>query len=345
MMPPVPTDPSLDSIARQVCEPGQALIDRLRDTDGDLVVLGAAGKMGVSLARMAASALHALPGGRRVHAVSRFSDPAARAELDAAGVHTVPADLLDPDSLRGLPEAANVVYMVGRKFGTGTDAALTWMVNTYLPALVAQRYRDARIVAFSSGNVYPLLPLVSGGADESTAADPVGEYAQSCLGRERILEHHSRSQGTPMAIIRLNYAIDCRYGVLTDLARTIQDGEPVARETGAVNVIWQGDANRYALSALTLADSPPLVLNVTGPETASVGWLAAELGRRLQRTPRLTGVEADTALLSNAARCFALFGYPQVSLYQMLDWTVDWLVGGGPLLDKPTHFSERRGNF
>jgi nucleoside-diphosphate-sugar epimerase len=346
---PVPavSDPptTLDEIARLVYEPGQALIDRLASTSGDLVVLGAAGKMGVSLARMAALALRALPGDRRVHAVSRFSDRGAQAELDAAGVHTVPADLLDPASLAGLPDAANVVYMVGRKFGTGSDAALTWMVNTYLPALVAQRYQDARIVAFSSGNVYPLRPVVAGGADEDTPTDPVGEYAQSCLGRERILEYHSRLRGTPMAIIRLNYAIDCRYGVLTDLARAVRDGEPVNVETGAVNVVWQGDANRYALSALTVADSPPFVLNVTGPETASVRWLADQLGRRLGRPPVLAGVEAETALLSNAARCFALFGYPRVSLHQMLDWTVEWLTEGGPLLDKPTHFAERRGQF
>ncbi|MBO0869046.1 MAG: NAD(P)-dependent oxidoreductase, partial [Micromonosporaceae bacterium] len=208
-----------------------------------------------------------------------------------------------------------------------------------------QRYRGARMVAFSSGNVYPLRPVVSGGADEDTPTDPVGEYAQSCLGRERVLEYHSRADSTPMAIIRLNYAIDCRYGVLTDLARAIRDGSPVDVQTGAVNVIWQGDANRYALSALTLADSPPYVLNVTGPETASVSWLADQLGRRLGRPPVLSGAEADTALLSNAARCFGLFGYPRVSLHQMLDWTIEWLTAGGPLLDKPTHFAERRGRF
>jgi nucleoside-diphosphate-sugar epimerase len=335
----------LDHIARRVHEPEPALVERLRGTEGDLVVLGAAGKMGVSLARMAAAAFAGLPGERRVHAVSRFSDAEARAELEAAGVHTVAADLLEPKVLDTLPDAPNVVHMAGRKFGTGADAALTWMVNVHLPALVARRYRDARLVAFSSGNVYPLLPVVSGGADEHTAPDPVGEYAQTCLGRERVFEHHSRQHGTPVAIIRLNYAVDCRYGVLTDLARAVRDGAPVDLATGAVNVLWQGDANRYALSALTLAASVPYILNVTGPETLSVRWLATELGRRLGREPDFTGTEHATALLNNAARCFAHFGYPRVSVGEMLDWTVEWLVGGGALLDKPTHFGERRGRF
>jgi hypothetical protein len=294
---------------------------------------------------MAAAALATLPGDRRVHAVSRFSDPAVRAELDAAGVRTHPADLLDEQALPGLPDAPNVVYMVGRKFGTTGDAATTWALNTYLPGRIVRRYAGSRIVAFSTGNVYPLVPVGSGGADETVACDPVGEYAQSCLGRERVLAYHAAATGTPLAVIRLNYAVDCRYGVLTDLARAVAAGTAVDVTTGAVNVVWQGDANRYALSALAHAADPPLVLNVTGPETASVRWLAAELGRRLGAEPAYTGIEAATALLSNATACFARFGYPAVSLGRMLDWTAAWVRGGGPLLDKPTHFAQRQGRF
>jgi uncharacterized protein YbjT (DUF2867 family) len=336
---------ALRAIARRVYEPDDRLVQQLATTGGDLVVLGAAGKMGVSLARMAAAAYQRLPGHRQVYAVSRFSDQSARDELDGAGVRTVVADLTDEKALADLPDAPNVVYMVGRKFGTANDAATTWALNTYLPGRVAQRYAGATISAFSSGNVYPLLPVTSGGADERVPPDPVGEYAQSCLGRERVLTHHARATGSALAIIRLNYAIDCRYGVLTDIARAVKAGDPVDLGNGMVNVIWQGDANRYALSALAHANTDPLVLNVTGPETASVRWLAGELGQRLGREPVFTGVEKETALLSNAARCFGMFGYPSVSLAEMLDWTVGWLLEGGQLLDKPTHFTERKGRF
>jgi uncharacterized protein YbjT (DUF2867 family) len=336
---------SLAEIARRVHEPDSRLVSELARTEGDLVVLGAAGKMGVSLARMAAAAFARLPGNRRIHAVSRFSAPGARSELGDAGVHTVAADLADEAALADLPDAPNVVYMVGRKFGTTGDAETTWMINTYLPGRVARRYAGARISAFSSGNVYPLVPVTSGGADENVAPDPVGEYAQTCLGRERILTHHAAATGSPLSIIRLNYAVDCRYGVLTDIARAVAAGTPVDLGNGLVNVVWQGDANRYALSALAHAGTPPLVLNVTGPETASVRWLANELGRRLDRDPVFTGEETASALLSNAGRCFGLFGYPAVTLHEMLDWTVAWLTEGGPLLDKPTHFTERGGRF
>lgn len=337
--------PDLNEIAGKVWQPDRLVIDALASVDGDLVVLGAAGKMGVSLSRMAAAAFAGLPGSRRVLAVSRFSDPIARVELDKHGVHTIAADLMDEQALRQLPDAANVVYMAGRKFGTEASAASTWAVNVLLPGLVARRYRGSRIAVFSSGNVYPLLPLPSGGADETVPPGPVGEYAQSCLGRERILGYESAECGTPMSIIRLNYAIDCRYGVLTDIARAVLDGRPVELGNGAVNVIWQGDANRYALASLAHAGSPPNLLNVTGPETVSVRWLAGQFGHRLGREPVFSGTEADTALLSNAAKSFGLFGYPTVSLAQMLDWTVAWLTGGGTLLDKPTHFTERAGRF
>jgi dTDP-4-dehydrorhamnose reductase len=337
--------PGLSEIARRAYQADEGLVRSLGSTDGDLVVLGAGGKMGVSLARMAAEAFDRLPGSRKVVAVSRFSDEAARAELEDAGVRTVSGDLSDETALAGLPEAPNVVYMVGRKFGTSSDAAMTWAVNTYLPGRVVRRYAGARIVAFSSGNIYPLTAVTSGGADESVEPDPVGEYAQSCLGRERILAYQAMETGSPLAIIRLNYAVDCRYGVLTDVAQSVRDGRPVDVSNGSVNVVWQGDANRYALSALAQADLPPFILNVTGPETASVRWIAAQLGTRLNKDPEFIGAESATALLSNAARCFGLFGYPHVSLAEMLDWTVLWLDRGGALLNKPTHFTERSGRF
>jgi hypothetical protein len=335
----------LADIARKVHEPDERLLTSLATFDGDLVVLGAGGKMGVSLARMAGAAFAALPGDRQVYAVSRFSDVDTRAELDSAGVTTVAVDVEDESAWSRLPDVPNVVYMIGRKFGTSGDSAATWATNAYLPGRLALRYAGARIAAFSSGNVYPYTSPMSGGAHESTAPDPVGEYAQSCLGRERVLAYHANKTGSPVSIIRLNYAIDCRYGVLTDIAVAVRNGDPVDVSTGAVNVVWQGDANRYALSCLAVAERPPFVLNVTGPETASVRWLADQLGRRLGREPVFVGEEQSTALLSNAGRCFGLFGYPSVCLEEMLDWTVMWIEAGGELLGKPTHFTERAGRF
>lgn len=335
----------LDHITRRARDPDERVIDELARTEGDLVVLGAGGKMGVSLSQMAAAAFKRLGGSRSVHAVSRFSDGEARRELEGSEVRTIAADLSDEAALAGLPDAPNVVYMVGRKFGTSADASTTWALNAYLPGRVAQRYGGARISVFSSGNIYPLVSAASGGADETVAASPIGEYAQSCLARERILAHQAALTGSPLAIIRLNYAVDCRYGVLTDIARAVLAGRPVDVTMGLVNVVWQGDANRYALSALAHASGDPLVLNVTGPESASVRWLAGELGRRLDREPIFCGEEAATALLSNAGRCFGMFGYPSVTLHQMLDWTAAWLLDGGPLLDKPTHFGERAGRY
>lgn len=336
------TNETLDQIARSVREPGELVTEALGDLAGDVVVVGAGGKMGVSLSRMAATALGS---SRRVHAVSRFSDAAARAELEEGGVHVVSADLLDPDQVASLPDAAAVVFMAGRKFGTTGDSAPTWASNTIIPALVAQRYRDARIAVFSSGNVYPLVPLHSGGAHEGIQPDPVGEYAQSCLGREKVFAYYAERHGTPVSIIRLNYANDGRYGVLTDIARNLVSGSPIALGNGMVNVIWQGDANRFALASLAHASNPPTILNVTGPETASVRWLAGELGRRLGVEPVFEGEEASTALLSNASRSFGLFGYPEVPLARMLDHTVAWIREGGALLEKPTHFTERGGRY
>jgi nucleoside-diphosphate-sugar epimerase len=339
------TNLDLGQIADRVSDPSPDLVSALAETDGDIVVLGAAGKMGVSLSKMASGALDKLATGRQVFAVSRFSDEGSRRELEDVGVRTIRLDLGADGASLALPDAANVVYMVGRKFGTSDNSSATWHSNVVLPSLMMDRYRGSRVVAFSSGNVYPYTRPVAGGATEATPPDPRGDYAQSCLGREQVLTHYSHVHGTPLALIRLNYAVDCRYGVLTDIARAVLAGQPIDLTPGAVNVVWQGDANRYALSSLSVATSPPMALNVTGPELASVRWIAEELGKRLDREPILTGQEADTALLSNAALCHTLFGYPEISLGTMLDWTCQWLVEGGHLLDKPTGFGNRDGRY
>lgn len=334
----------LARIDRRLWEPPSAVVEDLAELAGDIVLLGAGGKMGFSLARMAVEAARR-GRARRVVAVSRFADPAQVAAFESAGVTVHRAELLDENDLRHLPDAPNVVYLVGRKFGTSGEASLTWALNAYLPGRVAARYRGSRIVALSTGNIYPLTRVATGGPDESHPTGPVGEYAQSCLGRERVFEHFSRQDGTPVALLRLNYAIDLRYGVLHDVARKVQGGEPVNLEMGSANVIWQGDANAGVLRSLGHCASPPDVLNLTGPETVSIRWLAAELGTRLGVEPVVVGEEADTALLSNAAACVARFGYPSVPVHTMLDWTAEWLLGGGPSLDKPTGFQQRAGGF
>jgi nucleoside-diphosphate-sugar epimerase len=305
----------------------------------ELLVLGAAGKMGPSLAHRAVRA------GFAVTAVSRFGDAARRAQLEAWGVRTIARDLLAPGACDTLPDAPNVIFMAAKKFGTAGDSASTWAINGFLPGLVAQRYRQSRIVAFSSGNVYPLTPIERGGSVETDEPDPVGEYAQSVVARERTFEYFSKIHGTPVCLLRLNYAVEMRYGVLVDLARKVWEGRPVDLAMGYANVIWQGDATSGALRALGLAASPPAPLNLTGPELLSVRWLAARFGELLGKTPVLEGEERETALLSNAARCHELFGDPQVPLDVLMGWVADWVMRGGASLNKPTHFEVRDGRF
>jgi nucleoside-diphosphate-sugar epimerase len=326
--------------------PTDEVIQALAGVEGDLLILGVGGKMGPTLARLAIRAIEKGHLGRRVIGVSRFSTPEVQRGLRAAGVETIGCDLLDDDALNRLPDVANVIFMAGRKFGSTGAESLTWAMNAYLPARVARRYRDSRLVVFSTGNVYPLVPVASGGATEDDPPGPVGEYAQSCLGRERLVEHFSRQHGTPAVIVRLNYAIDLRYGVLLDVAQKVWAGQPIDVRMGNVNVIWQGDANRAVLRCLPLAASPPPVLNLTGPETVSIRQVAQRVATLLGRpAPEIVGEEAPTALLSNAARAHARFGYPSVSLDQMLRWVAHWVEIGGPVLGKPTHFEERAGRF
>jgi nucleoside-diphosphate-sugar epimerase len=314
----------------------------LKECPGDIIILGAGGKMGPTLARMAA---RARTDSRRVIAVSRWSSTAAERGLNDAGVETLRCDLLDPDAVARLPDSANVIFMAGQKFGTAEAPAMTWAINTIVPAHCAHRYRDSRIVAFSTGNVYPLTPVERGGSREDDTPGPVGEYAASCLGRERVFEFYAECHRTRVAICRLNYAIDLRYGVLVDLALKVYRGEPVPVEMGYVNVIWQGDANRITLECLRLASSPPFVVNVTGADILSVRELAEWFAERFGKRARLMGTERADALLSNTSRMRETFAAPEVSLDQMREWVAQWMEEGGPLLGKATRFEARDGRF
>jgi nucleoside-diphosphate-sugar epimerase len=282
---------------------------------------------------------------RRVVAVSRFTSEAAENSLRVHGVETVRCDLLDPAQLARLPEAANVVFMTGFKFGATGQEARAWAMNAWLPGLVCQRYPHSRIAAFSTGNVYGLAPVALGGSVEEDALRPAGDYAMSCVGRERLFEHFSQTLGTPVVLLRLNYACELRYGVLADVARKVAAGEPLDLGMGHLNALWQGDANAWALQALAHAASPPRVLNLAGPELLSVRRLGEEFGRLLGRAPAFRGTESADALLSNSQRAVQLFGHPRVGVRQMMEWVAGWVRAGGPFLDKPTHYESRDGNF
>lgn len=323
-------------------EPTPELVADLASVAGDILVLGVAGKMGPTLARMARRAAP----GKRIVGVARFSDAAVRGSLEQAGVETIQCDLLDRRAVAALPKLDNVVFMAAMKFGASGNPALTWAMNVHVPTIVAEAFAASRIVAFSTGCVYPFVPVAGGGATEATpAVPPPGDYAYSCVGRERMFEHFSARLGTPGRIVRLNYAIDMRYGVLHDIASRVRDGAPIDLSMGHVNVIWQGDANAVALRCLARTTSPTTPINVTGPETVSVRSLAEALGRRFGRAPELTGTEADAGWVSNAARMVAEFGAPRVPLERMLDWTADWLAHGRASLGKPTHYEVRDGRF
>jgi nucleoside-diphosphate-sugar epimerase len=326
--------------------PTDAVIQMMGALAGDLVVLGVGGKMGPTLARMAKRASDAAGVKRRVIGVSRFSGSSElRDRLHKWGVETHACDLLDVESYAQLPDAPNVVFMAGMKFGSTGNESLTWAMNVYVPALVAQRYRDSRIAVFSTGNVYGLSPVLRGGAMESDTVHPVGEYALSCLGRERIFEHFSRTYGTKMATLRLCYAVEMRYGVLLDVAQMVFAGRAIPLAMGHFNAIWQADASAMSLLSLNHASTPPLVLNITGPEMLSFARIAEKFGELLQKPVRFEGVESADALVNNASKAIKLFGYPQVSIMQVLPGIADWVTRGGETLRKPTHFENRAGDF
>lgn len=335
----------VEELELKLAEPSAGLVKDLKAIDGDIMLLGSGGKMGPSMAKVLVNGIREAGLSKSVIAVSRFSSESVRAELEHAGVRTIAADLMNEEQLWNLPDVKNVIHMAGNKFGTSGNEHFTWAMNAYLSGRIAEKYKESKIVVFSTGNVYPMTPVSLGGATETTAPSPVGEYGQSCLGRERIFEYFSHKNGTPIAIFRLNYAIDMRYGVLLEIAKSVNEGRPVDVTTGHVNVIWQGDANEMAIRSLTLCDTPPTVINVTGPETVSLRWAAEYFGELLNKKPSFSGQEAPTALLSNASNAHLLFGYPRVSLRQMMQWIADWVRVGGVEWNKPTHFQEREGKF
>lgn len=339
------SDAELEDILAEPSDSDLESISRLR---GDVLILGASGKIGPSLARRVHRAVTRTGSASRVIAASRFSSPGndvARARLDAEGIRTVVCDLLDPRQIAALPQCDHVLLLAGRKFGTLDRTDLTWATNTVAPARVAEHFRQSRVVAFSTGNVYSLVPVGGPAPTEDDLPAPVGEYAQSCLGRERVIEFVSRRDAMPALIFRLNYAVDLRYGTLVDIARRVFAGEPVDLAIGYFNAIWQGDANSYALRSLELCSTPPAILNVTGPERISVREIAQWFGSAFGRSPRFANSEGPLALLSDSSRCRALLGEPTVPLGVLSQWVAHWVQSGGSSLNKPTHFEVVDGRF
>jgi nucleoside-diphosphate-sugar epimerase len=338
----IETVEALDEI---MTRPQPQLIEFIKTLSSPLVILGAGGKMGPSLAVLARRAADATGHPLEIIAISRFSDAKARQWLQSRGVRTISCDLFDRDSVVQLPDAENVIYLVGLKFGTAQNPAATWAVNTLIPAYTAERYPAARIAALSTGNVYPLSPIGSGGLSESAALTPLGEYANSAVARERIFEYFSRKNDTAITLIRLSYALDLRYGVLVDVAQKVFAGKAVDLTMGWLNCIWQGDANDLTLRSLALADNPPLALNLTGSETFSVREIAMRFGELMNRPPQFVGTEAETALLSSTSRLREQLGAPWTPLDTVIRWTAHWIMNGGYLLNRPTHFEVRDGAY
>jgi nucleoside-diphosphate-sugar epimerase len=332
----------VDHLEDVMTTPSAALTAELAQLEGDIIILGVGGKIGPTLARLAKRAAPE----KRVVGVARFSEGGLQEELTAHGIECIAADLLERKQVEALPKLANVVFMAGRKFGSAGHEDLTWAMNAHVPALVAEAFAGSRIVAYSTGCVYPYVNVLHGGATEATpATPPPGAYANSCVAREAMFQYFSRTRGTPGRLIRLNYAIDMRYGVLHDVAARVVSGQPIDLTTGHVNVIWQGDANAMVLRALGHCTVPARPLNVSGPETVSVRWLAESFAQRLAKRPVFTGSEAPDGWLVNCAEAMRLFGYPGVPLIKLVDWTADWIARGLPSLGKDTHFDTRDGNF
>lgn len=336
---------TLEQLEAALSEPTPEVIETMRTLGGDIILLGVAGKMGPSLARMIRRASEAAGVKRRVIGVARFSQPALERELQAQGVETIRCDLLDEHALAQLPDVPNVLYLAGMKFGATGQEAMTWAMNTWLPAMVCRKYTGSRIVAFSTGNIYGLVPVDRGGSRETDTPEPVGEYAMSCLGRERMFEHFSRLNGTPTAILRLNYACDLRYGVLVDLATKVWNEQPIDLRMSWFNTIWQGDANAQTLQAFGRVASPPWVVNLTGLQTMRVRTVGERFGELMGKTVQFTGEETNTALLSNAQPTTQTLGPPRVSESELIEWVAHWIIKGGPSLGKPTHFESRDGKF
>ncbi|MBE6645216.1 MAG: NAD(P)-dependent oxidoreductase [Ruminococcaceae bacterium] len=325
--------------------PSDKLVADVAKIKGDIMILGAGGKMGPTLCLLAKNAIKKAGIEKRVIAVSRFGDSIALDLLHSNGIETISCDLLDRDSLESLPEVENVIYMAGRKFGTDGQEYLTWAMNATLPAFVAYKFRKSNIVVFSSGNIYPIVPVHTGGCTEDDKVGPIGEYAMSCLARERAFEYAANQYGTNVFIYRLNFAVDLRYGVLYDCAKKIMDGAPISLATPCFNFIWQGSANEIAIRALLHCATPAVKMNVTGPETVSIKSTAIKLGKLLGKEPLFEGEPQGNAYLSNASRAVELFGYPEVSAETLIRWQAEYILDGGRTLDKPTHFEERKGSY
>ncbi len=336
---------NIQSVYKKLLRPSDELITDIAELEGDILVLGAGGKMGPALAKLARQAIVKAGVNKKVIAVSRFSEAGLQESLNREGIETISADLLEDTQLQALPNVKNVLYLAGTKFGTVGKEPLTWAMNAYLPGRVAEKYKNSNIVVFSSGNVYHLTPVTLGGATEDRLPQPVGEYAQSCLGRERIFQYSSLKYNTPILIYRLNYANDTSYGVLLEIAKSVKENKPVDLSMGNVNIIWQGDANEIAIRALHHCNVPSKILNVTGPEIVSVRWLAEQFGKMFGQAPQFINEEQPAALLSNAAESFRLFGYPKTPLKQIMELLVEWINQGGKTINKPTHFQEREGQF
>ncbi|MCP4259258.1 MAG: NAD(P)-dependent oxidoreductase [Planctomycetes bacterium] len=335
--------PELDERALEgiLSEPSDATKEIVADLKGDIVVLGAGGKMGPTLSLM----LKKASSDKKIYAVSRYSDEAVRSRIEDAGIKTIQIDLLDELLYSQLPDVKNVFYLAGMKFGATGNQPLTWAMNSFLPGLIARHYKKSRIVVFSTGNLYPLSDINSGGPSENTEPEPIGEYAQSCLGRERMFEYFSNLNNTPMTIIRLNYANEPRYGIIVDLTRKILNYKPIDLTMGAVNLIWQRDANDYIIRSISLVTSPPTFLNVTGQDTLLVRKLAEQIGKELKIKPKFVSQKAQTALLSNASLCINKFGSPQTELSEMISLIVKWVASGKTVLNKPTKYDIRNGKF
>ena len=334
-----------EQLEEALSRPTPKLIKMMKELDGDFMMLGVAGKMGISMARMAKRACDEAGVGKKIIGVSRFSAPEQQSFLEESGIETIKGDLLDIDFINNLPELKNVIYLAGMKFGTDGNESYTWAMNSYLPGLVVDKFKNSRIVAFSTGCVYPLVKINSGGSKESDWAGPIGEYAQSCLGRERLFEFGSLKNGTDVILIRLNYAVEMRYGVLVDIATKVKNEETIDLIMGYANVIWQGDANDMILRSIQLGTSPANHLNISGAETISVANIARKFGEIMGKGVKFSGKEADSALLVNVSKSHKMLGEPSVPLDQIIKWTGDWIGKDHRLLGKATHFEVRDGKY
>jgi dTDP-4-dehydrorhamnose reductase len=336
---------SLDMLEDLLSAPTDEAVKMFSGLEGDLMFLGIGGKIGPSLASMAKRACEKAGVKKRMYGVALFESDQQRKDLETLGFETFHGDLLDPEFIHSLPKVRNVYFLAGMKFGSEENLSLTWAVNSYMPALVADYYKDSNIVAFSTGCVYSLVSVESGGSLETDAPGPVGEYAQSCLGRERMFEYGSKQHGTKVCLIRLNYSVELRYGVLVDIGLKVKNQEPIDLSMGFFNVIWQGDVNDVVLRSMEICESPAKILNITGPEILSVREVAREFGKLFNTEPELVNEEAKTALLNNSEHAFQLFGRPRVSTTQIIQWIAGWINDGGDLLGKPTHYEVRDGKY